>query len=439
LVDVTVHHSLAELDPLREELAALNRASRWRSPFSTLEFFENYVEHDEFFPGGGGLEVWFLTASKSGRIIGYLPLRRVFEQFLGVKSPKLEFLATHDIVRPHLVCRPEDESCCAEAFYKHLLSRSSDWSMLEFKQQDETSPLFPLPVGVGRRSHYQRQFESMSVNVIPNEGYSDVQAYLQALDKKFRANTRRQLRNLLAAGEASYLFTSDSQALPLMLELYLDVERRCWKAHCNGTIGRDPRRIDFYRGMLDAQMPMRMGIGLVVLDGVPIAGAIVNGYQRRLHAVQIAFDSAHSRLSPGSMLFTMMMKETIDGGWECLDLMSGFSYYKTNWRSQTTECQSVQVFHVGSLLFYKALLGELRRKIKARLVPRPDLAAGTEARRQLQDQGHDPATIDRRFLDALLATVATKGVRRYTAAELVSCLGLGARPPRTTTENPSVA
>jgi hypothetical protein len=119
--------------------------------------------------------------------------------------------------------------------------------------------------------------------------------------------------------------------------------------------------------------------------------------------------------------------------------MSGFSYYKTNWRSQTTECQSVQVFHVGSLLFYKALLGELRRKIKARLVPRPDLAAGTEARRQLQDQGHDPATIDRRFLDALLATVATKGVRRYTAAELVSCLGLGARPPRTTTENPSVA
>ena len=46
----------------------------------------------------------------------------------------------------------------------------------------------------------------------------------------------------------------------------------------------------FFRGMLDEQMPMRLGMLLVLLDGLPIAGSIFNGYERRLYATQVIFD-----------------------------------------------------------------------------------------------------------------------------------------------------
>ena len=67
--------SLKELAAEREELNAINRASRLPDPFSTFEFYEIYFEHDEFFRHGVDTQLWFLTMREEGRIVGYLPLR----------------------------------------------------------------------------------------------------------------------------------------------------------------------------------------------------------------------------------------------------------------------------------------------------------------------------------------------------------------------------
>ncbi len=425
-------HALEAVAPLRAELDALNRASRRPSPFCTLEFFQNYLAHDEFYPGGEGLTVWFLVAYESGRPVGYLPLRLVHEQVAGVATPKLEFLATHDVERPHLVARPEDERRCAQAFYAHLLERKSEWSMLELKQLEPGSPLFPLPNGLDLHAHYVRPFECMPVHVIPNH-YTDVLGYLEAMNKKFRTNTRRQMRNLLSAGTVTYLSSRDPAALPALLDLYLHVEQRSWKAKVQGTIGRDPRRVEFFRGLAGADQPFRLEVGLLLLDGAPIAGSISGEFERRSYALQVAYDERLARLSPGSVLFAMMMKQAIDRHAECLNLMSGFSYYKTHWLAEEVDCQTAQVFRVGSPLFYRALLGELKRTLQARLLPPPPAENGNTLRHQVEEETGPlppvPAT-DARFFEARLSSLRALGVETLTAADLDAAFGLNAKGSR---------
>jgi hypothetical protein len=83
---LTVHcaSSLDELAPEREQLDAINSESRLPDLFSTFEFYQVYFQHDEFYRHGVETELWFLTIRDEGRIIGYLPLRKVRERVLGL-------------------------------------------------------------------------------------------------------------------------------------------------------------------------------------------------------------------------------------------------------------------------------------------------------------------------------------------------------------------
>ena len=428
MLDVTVFHSLTALAPWRGQLSDLHHASARKSPFTTLEFYEAYLAHDEFLVEGRDFEIWFLIAFEREVPVGYLALRRVEERVGGLKAGKLEFLATHDVEQPHAVCRPEDEARCVEAFYRALLGRGADWSLLELRQQAPGSPLYPPPA-IAFESHYLRTFEAMTVSVIHNR-YQDFQGYLDALEKKFRGNLKRQLRHLVAAGEVRFLYSAAPQATPPMLELYLALERRSWKARVGGTISRDPRRVAFYRSLLDARMPFRTAIGLVLLDGLPVAGCVAISHQRQTLLPQVVFDDRVARLAPGNLLFALLMREVIDGKSTCLNLMSGFSYYKARWLAQTVECRSVQLFRVGSLLYYKALAGELRRRIAERIRRPAEAAAGNVARRESEQE---PSTleaelgtaVDRRFIGALVANLAARPVRTTAAAEIGALFGLG--------------
>lgn len=431
MLEVHVFHSLAALAAWRAELSALHAASAPRSPFTTLEFYEAYLAHDEFLREGADLQVWFLVAFEAGAPVGYLALRRTFERVGLLRAPRLEFLATHDVVQPHVVSRPEDEARCVEVFYRALLARKSDWSMLELKQQAPGAALLP-PEGAGLGSHYFRTFEALPVSVIRNPGYGSLDGYLASLDKKFRGNLKRQLRHLLAAGDVRFLYSKDPGATPSMLDLYLDVERRSWKARVAGTIGRDGRRVAFFKSLLDPRMPFRVGVGLVLLDGLPVAGCLTNELGATTHLPQVAFDDRFARLTPGNLVFPLVMREVIDARGAALNLMSGFASYKVKWGAQVAECRSVQVFHRGGLLFFKAIAGELRRTLELRLrAPAPE-TAGSAARHEhaaggdAEGEDGQEVAVDRRFVDALVANLSGKQVRVTTAPEIDSLFGLGA-------------
>ena len=71
----------------RQELDALNRASRQKDPFSSVGFLESYTRCDPR-ASNADSEPWFLIAFERGMPAGYLPLRRSVERVLGLPRVK---------------------------------------------------------------------------------------------------------------------------------------------------------------------------------------------------------------------------------------------------------------------------------------------------------------------------------------------------------------
>lgn len=362
LIEVRCFGSLEEAAFLRDEVNALNLASTRPDPFSTFEFFENYFRYDEFFPGGQGMRLWFLAAFLDNHLIGYLALKQVTHKTMGMQTYKLGFFVAHDTDRPHLVARPDYLSQVSEAFYVYLLGRKQEWSFLEFQQQDDSSPLFPPPATVGLKGHMVRQWPCLENGTI-RVRWGTLHEYSKALSKNFRSNVRRQVRHLFAAGKVELLASSHPATTPALFELYRSIEPYSWKSKANANIGRHPKRVEYVKGLLDAQQPMRVSIHVLLLDGIPIAGLISGAFMKGLYALHIVYDERLSRLAPGSAMLLMGMRQAIDGQYAFFNLLSGFGYYKVRWLAEITETRIAQIYRVGQILFWRRVFGDWKRRM----------------------------------------------------------------------------
>jgi CelD/BcsL family acetyltransferase involved in cellulose biosynthesis len=416
---LTVHcaTSLEELAAERDEINAINRAARLPDPFSTFEFYELYFVHDEFFRHGVDTQLWFLTIREERRIVGYLPLRRVRDRALGIRGWKLEFFATHDNDRPHLVARPDDEERCRDAVFRWLHERRREWSFLELKQQSGESILRKTSVFSAPR-YYVRKFPNLENGSIDIR-WNTLRDWFGGLSKKMRNNLGRQFRALAAMGRLEHIASSDPAATPLLFELYQSIEARSWKAFADATISRSPRRIEFFRQLLGPRSPLRVRIDLLLLDGMPVAGLLCGGFEKRLYALHTVFDNAYADVGPGGSALLFGMREAIEGGYLCFNLLSGFSYYKTRWQANVTRTDSVQVFRVGRARYFQALLGAVRRSLLPRAGEDADFNC---ARRESADAVSPIAGAERLRIETMVAGLARLGVVAEGPRELARSL-----------------
>lgn len=359
-MEVRCYSSLEEAAFLRDPVNALNRAAPRPDPFSTFEFFENYLQHNEDHPQGQGMRLWFLAAFDSTGLAGYMALKQVMHKVMGFPAPKLDFLVVHNMDRPQLVARTGQAQAVSEAFYNYLLKHRREWSFLEFCQQDSASALFPPPGRVNLKACWVREWPSLDNGTI-TVSWDTLHSYFKSFSKKFRSNTSRQMRSLLAAGKLEYVTSSDPQSTLALFELYRHIEPRSWKSRADVAISRHPQWVDYYQGLLQAHQPMRLCIHVLLLDGVPIAGLITGAFQRGLYALHIVYDNSLSHLGPGSAMLLMGMRQAIDGGYAFFNLLSGFGYYKVRWQAQMKPARNAQIYRMGSPFFWHRILGDVKR------------------------------------------------------------------------------
>lgn len=362
MITVLCFDSLEAAATHRDDVNALNRLASRPDPFSTFEFFETYLRHDEDFPGGHDVKVWFLVAFRDAQLIGYLALKQVTRRTLGLRAVTVGFLVTHDTDRPHVVSRAEDLVQVSAAFYAHLLARRHEWSCLEFQQQDDSSSLFPPPAGADLKGCLVRQWTTLENCTIPVR-WGNLADYFHAMSRKFRVNLGRQMRALLAEGAVELLTSSDPATTPALFELYLCIEAHGWKAEAKANIGRHPERIAYFRSLLDAHQPMRVSIQILLLDGEPVAGLICGAFEARLYALHIVYDDRLARLAPGSAMLLLGMRQAIVGRCDAFNLLSGFGYFKVRWLAQITPLRVAQIYRVGSLLYWRRVIGDFRRSV----------------------------------------------------------------------------
>lgn len=357
---VEARRSLAELAPLAPALDALNLASRRPSPFDTFAYLQAFVAHDEH--AVPGQEPLLLVAFDGAAVVGWVALRRVPERLFGVPYTSIRFLASHDNDRPRVVARPEDEARCARAFYRHLFQVERGWSLLLLNEQDVASGLDDPGATLDARRFYLRRFPN-NANGTLQLPYASLASYLASFSRCHRRNAERTVRRLLAMGELELVSSREPEALPALLDLYLDLETRSWKSKVDGHIGRSPERVAFFRRLIEPDQPMKVGVHLLLFDGAPIAGCVSGAFDGALYGMEIAFDEGFQRLSPGNALLLLLVRDAIEKRYRFLDLMGNYAYYKARWHATITETHAVQVFRKGSLVHLQALAGEARRMI----------------------------------------------------------------------------
>ncbi len=360
-IQVRCFHDLSQAQPFRDAINALNLASGRPDPFSTFEFYQNYLRNAGLFPEKEGLRLWLLLAFSGDELVGYLALRQRLHRVLGVRAAKLDLMSDYVADRPHLVTRPEHAKPVSTAIYAYLLGRKKEWSLLEFQQQDAASPLLPPPAEAASGSYQFQQWPNPANGTIPVR-WKSVAGYFASLSKKFRSNVSRQMRTLLAAGEVQVLTSSDPQVIAALFELYRSIEPHSWKAQTDVAISLDRQSVEYYTGLMDPAQPMQLWIQVLLLDGVPIAGLISGAFDKGLHALHIVYDDRLARLAPGSAILLMGVRLAIDGGYGSFNLLRGFGYYKTRWLAQMSESQSLQIYRVGTPFYWRRVLGDVRRR-----------------------------------------------------------------------------
>ena len=352
--------TLNEVIALREAIDALNLRSRRPCPFSTCEYVETFITHDEF--GLSEAELLFLTVVEEHRLIGYLPLRKHRAYAAMVPYGRVGVLISHDTDRPHVIARPEDEARCASAIYEHLLHREDRWSLLELAWQDAESALLQVPQLEPLR-YWSRRSVTMPVSRVA-VSWKSMQEYLAGLSSGQRKNLGRWLRKTLAAGRVEMVSSDDPAASGPLLELYLGVERRSWKESALAGIGRDPRRVAFFRALAEARQPMRLGVHLLLLDDLPVSGSVTGSFGGVVHALETCFDQDYEGLGCGHVGALLKFRYAALIGAAELNLNGNYAYNKAHFGGVVTQTSAVQIYRVGSAPWLKAQAGRLKRWLR---------------------------------------------------------------------------
>lgn len=389
MIDIRCVNDLAEAAPFRDAINALNLASVRPDPFSTFEFYQNYLRNAALFPVGAKL--WLLLAFSRNQLVGVLALKWCMHRVLGLRAAKLDLLTAYQADRPQLMVRPEHAKPVSAAIYAYLLGRKKEWSLLEFQEQDAASSLLPPPAEAGSGACRVQQWPNMANGTIPLQWNSTAE-YFAALSKKARSNVSRQMRTLLAAGEVQVLASSDPQVLAPLFELYRGIEPHSWKAQADAVISRDRQSVDYYTGLMDAAQPMRVWIQVLLLDGVPIAGLISGAFGKGLYALHIVYDDRLARLAPGSAILFMGMRLAIGSSCEFFNLLRGFGYYKARWLAHMSETSSLQIYRTGTPFYWRRVLGDVQRRWLGRWFGKTDDSAAALSNPARQDIGKVPRT-----------------------------------------------
>jgi len=151
-----------------------------------------------------------------------------------------------------------------------------------------------------------------------------VEAFLARRSAKFRATALRARRAAAARG-VTYEHARDPA-----LERIIAVEARSWKAAEGAGIDAGPMH-DFYRGMLP-RLAARGALRVVFvrLGGEDIAFCFGGRVGPLYRGLQVSFDDAHARLSPGVLAHLEMIAGLVTEGAAAYDLGTDMDY-KRRW------------------------------------------------------------------------------------------------------------
>jgi CelD/BcsL family acetyltransferase involved in cellulose biosynthesis len=203
------------------------------------------------------------------------------------------------------------------------------WDRLRLRDLPEGAPdwrLRQLAEQAGYPCGLWVSLRSPSLRLAKN--YADVEA---AVDGKFRQNLRRRRRRLAEQGKVEYVFAEDDRALAD----FFDIEAGGWKGSNGTAIAQRPELVGFYTQIArDAARRKELALGLLELNGKPVAAHLSIVHGGRHYLIKIAYDESLHEYSPGQQLVSEAIRDSCERGLGEFDFLGPCMEWKLDWESE---------------------------------------------------------------------------------------------------------
>jgi CelD/BcsL family acetyltransferase involved in cellulose biosynthesis len=301
------------LQQLRPEWLELLRAAGTPGPFQHPDWHATWLRHF----GGAHVEPIFLAFRDGERLVGVATLD-------GADAAGPRELGDPD-VRDYAgpVALPGSEEAVADTLLEWLGADFAPGATLWGVREDDA---------VGAAIARLAPEHGWSVTVAheadaPVAALSaDLETFVAGLGKHDRHELRRKLRNLRAAGEVVYAFVTDPRAVEQELDGLLTMMRASHEgkaAFLSATVEA------FFRDVAVTFARLGMaGIGVLSLEGVPIARLLAFVDERGMYLYNSGYDAAHRELSPGLLSKALAIEDAITKGLPAFHFLRGHEDYK---------------------------------------------------------------------------------------------------------------
>jgi CelD/BcsL family acetyltransferase involved in cellulose biosynthesis len=266
--------------------------------------------------GEGSLEV--LTASRGGRLVGILPLRR----------RRATFSSPTNAHTPAFGVLVEDQEAAVE-LGRALVERGAARIVLE--DVDARAAALQALLQPALERGYQLLETTMQHSpYLPLDG--DVADFERRLSAKRRSNLRRVRRRLESRGELALEVLDGSERLDQLLAEGFKVEGAAWKdARGSSILARADTR-DFYTAV--ARWAVRRGslrVAFLRLDGDPIAFDLCLEDERAHYLLKTGYNPDYRSEAPGMLMRFEMIRRAYALGIECYEFLGADQPWKLEW------------------------------------------------------------------------------------------------------------
>ena len=323
-MEITLIQDESTWGDMKDEWNQLLTSSSANLPFLRHEYLTAWWQHR----GGGEwpeAALYILTArSSQGDLTGVAPF---FISKNNAGKQAVMFLGSIEISDfLDVIVRPEDQDAFIESILAYLAGQETpSWDVLDLYNLLEDSDSLAALESFSGKFNYQFERETIQpAPIIRLPG--DFESYTASLDKKYRHELRRKIRN--AAGypvPTSWSYIEDPEE---QKEFMLDFSAMMREEQDKDEFLTDEMILQMTAIVEAGYQAGFMRFACFYVGEEHAAGYLIFDYDNRIWVYNSGMARKHSRLSPGIVLMGHLIMDAIEKGREAVDLMRGDETYK---------------------------------------------------------------------------------------------------------------
>lgn len=284
-----------------------------------------------------GKDLFLMTMKRGTETVAIVPLYRRTDTGKNV----LRFIGGIDLT-DYLgpICSLEDRGEVAAALVEWLATTDVEWD--EFDAHNMPVPLgfaeFLVERADAKGFAFQLEQEETSA-VLPLP--TDWDAYLASLVSKERHELKRKRRRLGREHPDARFRTATVETLDADFQTFVDMHRGA-EGHKGHFM--KPEIATFFRRVADAFMPLGwLRLDFLEIGETAVASTFGFEIERKFYLYNSAYDPDAARLSPGLVLVSELVKDSIEKGLEVFDFLRGPERYKYQLGAQAVPLNNVRI------------------------------------------------------------------------------------------------